>query len=227
MYAMDAREFSYLFDGFTQGDLSSGEMANTVSALLETQNLYTAATRVLNSRLETLNDEFKYTKDRNPIHQILTRIKSPASILRKLTRKGLEVSLESAQKNLTDIAGVRVICSYIHDIYLIEQWLINQPDLTLLRKRDYILNPKENGYRSLHIIFTVPVFLSSGLVRVPAEVQIRTIAMDYWASLEHELTYKFSERKTQPVSEELLKIAADLNKTDLRMQSIYKQISSL
>lgn len=227
MDVLDATKFAYLFEGFAHGGLLSEEMAATVSALLETQNLYSAATRVLSARLDTLNDEFKYTKDRNPIHQIVTRIKTPASILSKLQRKGLEMSVKSAQLHLTDIAGVRVICSYIQDIYLIEQLLLNQPDVELVRKRDYIAGPKGNGYRSMHLILAVPVFLSTGQVTVPVEVQIRTIAMDYWASLEHELTYKFSERKTPYVADELLQIAEALHKTDQRMQILYRTITSL
>ncbi len=227
MEPLDASKFAYLFEGFAEGNILSDEMASIVRALLQTQNLYMAATREIISRLDTLNEEFKYAKDRNPIHQIVTRIKSPVSILKKLQRKGLEVSLDSAQRNLTDIAGVRVICSYIHDIYLIEKLLTNQGDIGLVRKRDYIESPKPNGYRSLHLILSIPVFLSTGPSSVPVEVQIRTIAMDCWASLEHELTYKYSNHKTTPIVDELFQIAEALNQTDHRMQAIYREISSL
>lgn len=156
---------------------------------METENLYLSAIREIATKLENLNDEFKYGKDHNPIHEIKTRVKSPKSTMDKLVRGGFDLSVESARENLTDIAGVRVICSSIDEIYLIAELLKSHDDIEVIRISDYIKNPKPNGYRSLHLIVTVPVFLSTSTEYVKVEIQIRTIAMDFWASLEHELSY--------------------------------------
>jgi putative GTP pyrophosphokinase len=185
------------------------------------ENLYSSATREITTKLENLNDEFKHVKDRNPIHQIKARVKTPKSIIRKLTQRGFELSVESARKNLTDIAGVRVICSYIDDIYLIADLLTSQDDIEVIRRSDYIKNPKANGYRSLHLIVTVPVFLSESTELIKIEVQIRTIAMDFWASLEHELLYKLTEGKTESVTKELKECADIIFDIDHRMQNLY------
>ena len=128
---------------------------------------------------------------------ITTRVKTPQSIASKLLRRGFPLTVESARNNLTDIAGIRVICSYIDDIYLIARLLVSQSDIQLIRTNDYIRDPKPNGYRSLHLIVTVPVFLSDRTELVKVEVQVRTVAMDFWASLEHELAYKLAESETE------------------------------
>ncbi|HMA63969.1 MAG TPA: GTP pyrophosphokinase family protein [Chitinispirillaceae bacterium] len=186
-----------------------------------TENLYLSATREIATKLEILNSEFKYCKERNPIHNIQTRVKTPVSILNKLHKRGLELSVDSARKNLTDIAGVRVICSYIDDIYLISNLLLSQNDIVLVRTSDYIKNPKSNGYRGLHHIITVPVFLSKKVEIVNVEIQIRTIAMDFWASLEHELHYKLEDKKTVSISDELRGCAEEIADIDLRMQNLF------
>ncbi|WP_299578607.1 GTP pyrophosphokinase [uncultured Sunxiuqinia sp.] len=214
---------AYLFEGLTEMHFTSKDL-QVIRSLIETQNLYAAAIREIRTKLENLNDEFKYTKDRNPIHEIKSRVKSPRSIMKKLHKRGLEMSVESARKNLTDIAGVRVICPYIHDIYLIANLLSSQSDIELIRKSDYIENPKPNGYRSLHLIVTIPVFLSERTEMVSVEVQIRTIAMDFWASLEHELAYKFLNNKPEDVSEELKECADVIANTDTRMQQLFNRI---
>jgi putative GTP pyrophosphokinase len=165
--------------------------------------------------------------DRNPIHQIKTRVKTPKSIIDKLIRKGYELSVESARENLNDIAGIRVICSYIDDIYMIADLLTSQDDIELVETTDYIRNPKPNGYRSLHLIVTVPVFLSQRTERVKAEIQIRTIAMDFWASLEHELAYKISIPGSKDISDELKSCADVIASTDSRMQSLYNKMRGL
>jgi putative GTP pyrophosphokinase len=139
----------------------------------------------------------------------------------KLLRRGFELSVESARNNLTDIAGVRVICSYIDDIYLIAKLLTSQDDINVIRTSDYIKNPKPNGYRSLHLIVTVPVFLSESTELVNVEIQIRTIAMDFWASLEHELWYKLTDEKTDEVSRELKACADGIADIDMRMQNLH------
>jgi putative GTP pyrophosphokinase len=215
---------SYLFDGVATG-LLPGEMTATIRSFLETENLYLSATREIATKLENLNDEFKYTKDRNPIHLIQTRVKTPKSIMDKLLRRGFPLSVASARENLTDIAGVRVICSYIDDIYVIAGLLASQDDIELVRTADYIRNPKPNGYRSLHLIVTVPVFLSDRTERVRVEIQVRTIAMDFWASLEHELAYKLADGNTEAVANELKACADVIADTDVRMQALHDTIA--
>jgi putative GTP pyrophosphokinase len=190
------------------------------------ENTYLSAAREIATRLENLNDELKVTMDRNPIQQIKTRVKTPKSIMDKLLRKGFDVSVESAKENLDDIAGVRVICPYIDDIYLLAELLMSQADIDLLRKSDYIKSPKSNGYRSLHLVVTIPVFISKGTIRVKVEIQIRTIAMDYWASLEHDLVYKLAEVKTDNVVKELKDCADIIAQTDARIQKLYRMVSA-
>ena len=164
--------------------------------------------------------------DHNPIHHIDSRLKSLPSIVEKLRRKGMKVSIASAKENLTDIAGVRVVCNYIDDIYRIAQMLSTQDDIIVLRRTDYIESPKENGYRSLHLVVSVPVFLSNGSVAVPVEIQIRTIAMDFWASLEHQIRYKSSEaiREDEALRKELKRCAEESTALDRRMQEIYQRL---
>jgi len=216
----DRSKAAYIFDGLTNGILPA-EAAKVIRSFLETENLYLSATREIATKLENLNDEFKYGKDRNPIHMIKTRVKTPKSIMDKLVRRGFEVSAKSARENLTDMAGVRVICSYVDDIYLIADLLTSQDDITVVRISDYIKNPKPNGYRSLHLIVTVPVFLSAGPEIVNVEIQIRTIAMDFWATLEHELFYKFGKGRNESFTEELKDCAEVIANTDMRMQNLY------
>jgi len=223
---IDHSKAAYIFDGVTNGIIPE-EAVKAIRAFLETENLYVSATREIATKLENLNDEFKYVKDRNPIHQIKTRVKSPKSIMDKLIRRGFELSVKSARENLTDIAGVRVICPYINDIYLIADLLTSQEDIVVVRTSDYIKIPKPNGYRSLHYIVKVPVFLSSGPEHVKVEIQIRTIAMDFWASLEHDLAYKLTDRKTEDVLNELKECADVIAETDKRMQNLYNNILNI
>lgn len=191
---------------------------------LEMQQLYRSAIAEITTKLEILDDEFGVRYDYNPIHHIESRLKSTPSILEKLMRKGLTVDIETAKAELSDIAGIRVICNYVEDIYRIADMLTSQDDIILVRKRDYIQSPKPNGYRSLHLIVRVPVFLSNKRELVTAEVQIRTIAQDFWASLEHHLRYK----STTAVPDELrrrLKMCADTGAAlDAEMQSIFRQL---
>ena len=220
MAKFDLPKTSYFLDGFTDLDLPK-ETMEVINSLLIAENLYSSATREITTKLENLNDEFKHVKDRNPIHMIKARVKTPRSIIRKLSRRGFALSVESARENLTDIAGVRVICSYIDDVYLIADLLTSQDDIKVIRKSDYIKEPKPNGYRSLHFIVTVPVFLSESTELVKVEIQIRTIAMDLWASLEHELSYKLASGKTESVTKELKECADIISNIDLRMQNLY------
>ena len=189
------------------------------------RQLYNGAIREITTKLENLDDEFSTRYAHNPIHHMESRLKSLKSIVGKLHRKGLPLTLASAQAELYDIAGVRVICNYIDDIYDLANMLCSQADVEVLQRRDYIQKPKPNGYRSLHITVRIPVFLSTGSVGVPVEIQIRTIAMDFWASLEHQLRYK-AEHTVPPTLRAQLKACAEESAAlDLRMQEIYRQLS--
>ena len=217
---MDIKRASYLFEGM-KGRMLPEDLINTIRSFIATENLYSSATREIATKLENLNSEFNSTHERNPIHLIQTRVKTPASIMDKLKRRGFELSVESARKNLTDIAGVRVICSYINDIYIISGLLLSQNDIQLVRTSDYIKNPKTNGYRSLHHIVRVPVFLSHKVEMVNVEIQIRTIAMDFWASLEHDLAYKLERENSEEAFTELKACAEEIAGIDRRMQRLY------
>lgn len=163
------------------------EFSHTMEPILR---MYHAAMHATETRLTVIKDEFKYRRLRCPIHHIDTRLKSTKSILGKLEKKGLDLTLQEACNNLYDIAGVRVVCSYIKDVYLIKERLMAQDDIIIMEVKDYIANPKKNGYRSLHMIIRVPVYFMNKKQMVPVEVQIRTEAMDLWASLEHDIKYK-------------------------------------
>lgn len=189
------------------------------------RQLYNGAIREITTKLENLDDEFSTRYAHNPIHHMESRLKSLKSIVGKLQRKGLPLTLVSAQKELYDIAGVRVICNYIDDIYDLADMLCGQGDVAVLRRRDYIQEPKPNGYRSLHLTVRIPVFLSTGSVGVPVEIQIRTIAMDFWASLEHQLRYKAEHTVPPSLRAQLKACAEESAALDLRMQAIYRQLS--
>ncbi|PYG85829.1 putative GTP pyrophosphokinase [Ruminiclostridium sufflavum DSM 19573] len=204
--------------------LSSEEIESIKVSFFEMQHLFQSATREISTKLEILDDEFKFIHRRNPIHNMQSRIKSIESIFEKLNRKGLEISIEAAKENLTDIAGIRVVCYYIDDIYKIAEMLKSQDDILLIRETDYIKAPKPNGYRSLHLVLKVPVFFSDRKEIVPVEIQIRTLAMDFWASLEHQLRYKTLEEVPLSVSKELQECAEKIAYTDLKMQEIYKTL---
>ncbi len=197
-----------------------------IKELFDIQNTYNAAIKEVSTKLEILNDEFKTTHEHNPIHSMMSRIKSPKSIVEKLNRKGYDLSVNSARENLDDIAGIRIICPYIEDIYTVKNLLKAQDDIELIRVTDYIKNPKPNGYRSLHLILKVPVFFSDHKEMIKVEVQIRTIAMDFWASLEHQLRYKAIDPENIPasVAAELKECADTIAQTDVRMQDIHNQV---
>jgi len=188
---------------------------------------YKSAIREMQTKLEILDEEFQLRHQRNPIHHMQSRMKSMPSILNKLERKGLNPSVENAVDHLTDIAGVRVVCSYLEDIYTIADILRKQDDLHILRERDYIKDPKPNGYRSLHLIISVPVFLAEGKFYIPVEVQIRTIAMDFWASLEHHIRYKNIQAIPGELAQELAQAAEDVAHLDRKMQAIYGIVEKL
>ncbi len=191
---------------------------------IKLMSYYKCAMMEIETKFNVLNEEYSLAHDRNPISSIKTRLKKPASIKEKLERRGLPVSVESMEENLTDIAGVRVICSFPEDVYTLAGALLQQDDVRLVTMKDYIANPKPNGYRSLHMIVEVPIFLALEKRMMKAEIQLRTIAMDFWASLEHQLCYKKDIEFTQGMAQELYecaKISADL---DLRMDSLRKNV---
>lgn len=186
--------------------------------------LYNAAIKEVRTKLEILDEEFSVRYSHNPIHHMEYRLKKPKSIIEKLQRKNLPISVESMTKNLYDIAGVRVICNYIEDVYRVADLLVSQDDVTEVRVRDYIKEPKDNGYRSLHLVVSIPIFLAEKTVPVLVEVQIRTIAMDFWASLDHQLRYKTKESVPAGLKERLKTCADTITSLDSEMQAIYKEL---
>lgn len=203
------------------------QITQTFYEFLNLQHLYDSAIEVVKTYLNILDSEFSVKFQRNPIHNIESRLKSPESIIGKLQKKGLPITTEAARKNLLDMAGIRVTCCYISDIYAIADLLSRRDDFVVIKKKDYIRNPKPSGYRSFHMIINVPVYLSTQKKYAPVEIQIRTIAMDFWASLEHQLKYKTSSAIPQELSEQL-KICADkIAETDLQMQQIFTQLNDI
>ena len=185
---------------------------------------YKAAIKIIKIKLEIIDQNLEFKYGHSPIHNIQYRIKSPKSIINKLERKKLEKNIEGIKK-INDISGLRVICNYINDIHYIAQLLILQEDVVLIKYNNYITYPKKNGYRSLHLIVTVPVYQNDLLINVPVEIQIRTIAMDCWASLEHELVYKADKKANEEIKQRLKKCAEMMEKTDLEMQKIYMELN--
>lgn len=190
---------------------------------------YKCALMEIETKFDVLNSQLSLKYDSNPIESIKTRIKSFESIIGKVERYGLTPSLDAIEENMNDIAGVRVICSFIDDIYTIADSFLNQDDITLIEKKDYIKNPKPSGYRSLHLIVFVPIFFLNEKRNVKVEVQLRTIAMDFWASLEHKLRYKknIPDDVVKSLSAELIQCAEDSAALDNRMLDIRKQILEL
>ena len=201
------------------------DITDTLQEFMALQQLYDAGIKEVRTKLEILDDEFKIKHDRNPIHHMEYRLKSVNSILGKLEKRGLEVSLDSIVTNLTDIAGVRVICNYVSDVYKIADLLIKQSDIKLIAKKDYIKHPKENGYRSLHLVVEVPIFLAEKVQPTTVEIQIRTIAMDFWASLEHHLRYKADNEVPDGVRDELIECAKTISNLDYKMQGIHEELN--
>lgn len=187
---------------------------------------YKCAMLEIQTKIQVLNAEMSMDGEHNPIESITCRIKKPMSIIEKLKRKNLEVNVENIERNLHDVAGIRVICSYPKDIYLLAEKICSQDDIRLVDRKDYIAHPKPNGYRSLHLILEVPVFFSNETKPMQVEVQLRTIAMDLWASLEHKLRYK-KELKIDPdyLEAELSACAEELQRVDQRMQRLREQMA--
>ncbi|WP_396127973.1 GTP pyrophosphokinase family protein [Clostridium sp.] len=216
-----------LFNDGDEMNISPDVVEERIEEMNETLLIYRSAIKEVKTKLDILDDELKIKRKRNPIEYMKSRVKTPSSIMDKLRRKGLEMSIESAKKNLNDIAGIRVICSFVGDIYDIAKMLIRQDDITLIEEKDYISNPKPNGYRSLHLVVEVPIFFSDCAELVRVEVQIRTIAMDFWASLEHKLYYKTSGESPVHITQDLKECAELIASTDMRMQDIQREVEKL
>lgn len=186
---------------------------------------YKCAIMEIETKFRVLDEEFSLEFDRNPINSIKTRLKSPYSIKEKIERRELPFTVESIEENLNDIAGIRVICSFQEDVYTLAEALLKQDDITLIEKKDYIQNPKPNGYRSLHMIVAIPIFLAHEKRIMRAEIQLRTIAMDFWATLEHQLRYKKDVEFTEKMAEELFNCAQMSAELDLKMENLRKAVN--
>ena len=197
---------------------------NEAARFREMMMMYMCAIREVKTKLEVLNDDLAIKNQRNPIQMIKSRVKKPASIVEKLKRRGHPVSVNSIVEHLDDVAGVRVICSFVDDIYTIAEMLARQDDVSVLMVKDYIRSPKVNGYRSYHMIIEIPVFFSDRKQKIRVEVQIRTIAMDFWASLDHQMKYKKNLDDSGEISEELKECAEVIAQTDMRMLNIRRKI---
>ncbi len=179
------------------------------------------------TKINILKDEFQYIHDYNPIEHVKSRVKSPESILKKINRKDLEVSIASIKENIRDIAGIRIVCSFVSDIYTISEMIQSQKDLKIIECKDYIKNPKPNGYQSLHLILQVPVFMSDRVEDVYVEIQIRTIGMDFWASLEHKIFYKYNKDIPQKLKDELREAAITISQLEKKMEALNKEIERI
>jgi len=183
---------------------------------------YKCAMMEIETKFNVLNQEFSLQFDRNPISNIKTRLKNPVSIKEKLDRKGKTLTVAAIEETLNDVAGIRVVCSFLDDVYMLADALLKQDDITLIQKKDYIKNPKPNGYRSLHLIVSVPIFLANEKRPMRVEIQLRTIAMDCWASLEHQLKYKKDFDFTEEMMQELYTCATLSTELDARMNDLRK-----
>ena len=215
-----------IFEKIMQG-AHPEELLMNAYPFMELMSRYRCAMMEVETKLRVLDEEFSITYNRNPFETIKSRLKKPMSIIEKMKRKGVSLSVENIERTLNDIAGVRVICSFPDDIYALADMLVRQVDIRLIEKKDYIRNPKPNGYRSLHLIVEVPIFLSDRKIPMRVEVQFRTIAMDFWASLEHKLKYKKNIDNPDEIARELAECAEVISSMDERMQLIRDQIEKV
>ncbi len=193
----------------------------------EVNLIYNAALRQIATKMEILNEEFQHVHRYNPIEHIKTRIKSPESIVKKLKRHGYESSIKNMIEYINDIAGIRIICSFTSDIYRIAEMIAEQKDINVVSVKDYITYPKASGYRSYHMLVTVPVYLSDRIVDTKVEIQIRTVAMDFWASLEHKMHYKFEGDAPQHIKQELIECSKLVSDLDNRMLMLNEEILAM
>lgn len=203
----------------------SEEIFKEIENYRELMMVYNSAVRELTTKLEILNDELSLKLGNSPIQFIKSRVKKPTSIIAKLQKLEKKVTVESIMKSLNDVAGIRVITSFIDEVYHVAEMLVKQDDIVLIEIKDYIKNPKANGYRSYHLIVDVPVFFSNKKESIRAEIQIRTVGMDFWASLEHQLKYKNDVKDSKTIEEELKACADTISETDLKMMHLRNRIN--
>lgn len=189
--------------------------------------LYNSALKAINTKIEIMNNEFIHLNNYTPIEHIKSRLKTPESIVKKLKRNGHEVTIPNMMEYLNDVAGIRIICSFNSDIYRIADMIASQADITVLHVKDYIKKPKANGYKSYHMVVTIPIYLSGGPVETKVEIQIRTVGMDFWASLEHKIYYKFEGHAPAHLEEELKACADVVNVLDEKMASLNQEIMDI
>ena len=201
-------------------------LRNQMIPFRELMAYYKCAIMEIETKFRVLNEQFSLEYDRNPIETIKSRLKNPESIFKKLRSNGKEISIASIEENLADVAGVRIICSFPKDIYMLAECLLKQYDIVLIKRKDYIRNPKPNGYRSLHVIVEVPIFLKDIKKPMKVEIQFRTIAMDFWASVEHKLKYKKDVKDAERLTLELKECADTIAELDMKMQKIRMDIES-
>lgn len=219
------RNLDFEFFNALMTDATPEQFRRHVQKYQEMIMWYGCAIREVTTKLEVLNEEFRTLRNRNPIQTIKSRIKKPMSIYEKMQRRGYPITLDAMMTEMHDIAGVRVICSFIDDIYEIADMLTEQDDIKILQRKDYIRSPKPNGYRSLHLVVEIPIFLSNEKKPMKVEVQIRTIAMDFWASLEHQIHYKKLDIGRKDVVERLTECADIIYRTDVEMQELQKELN--
>ena len=193
----------------------------------EVMLIYSSALKQISTKLEILNDEFQHVHRYNPIEHIKSRVKTPESIVKKLKKHGYESTIQNMVEYFNDIAGIRVICSFTSDIYQIAEMIRNQSDIKVISIKDYIVNPKKSGYKSYHMLVTIPVYLSDRIVDTKVEIQIRTVAMDFWASLEHKINYKFEGNAPDHIRNELVECARMVSELDERMLSLNEEIQMI
>ena len=193
----------------------------------EVMLIYSSALKQISTKLEILNDEFQHVHRYNPIEHIKSRVKTPESIVKKLKKHGYESTIQNMVEYVNDIAGIRVICSFTSDIYQIAEMIRNQSDIKVISVKDYIVNPKKSGYKSYHMLVTIPVYLSDRIVDTKVEIQIRTVAMDFWASLEHKINYKFEGNAPDHIRNELVECARMVAELDERMLSLNEEIQMI
>ncbi len=200
---------------------------NDIDSWKEVTLIYNSALKQISTKLEILNDEFQHVHRYNPIEHLKSRIKTPESIVKKLKRHGYESTISNMVRYVNDIAGIRVICSFTSDIYQIAEMISNQSDINVISVKDYIVNPKPSGYKSYHMLVTIPVYLSDRIENTKVEIQIRTVAMDFWASLEHKIHYKFEGNAPDHIREQLVECSKIVSDLDTRMLNLNREIQQI
>lgn len=211
-------------DIFNTSEINLGIEAEELAQLARMYQTYESAQQEIATKLENLDAEFQLNYNHNPIHHLEGRMKDPQSLMGKLQRKGLPLDINVIPNEIFDIAGIRVITNYIDDIYTVERLLVAQDDVKLLKRKDYVKDPKPSGYRSLHLVVEIPVFMSTGVKHMPVEIQVRTIGMDMWASLEHKLRYKTDSERAEAFADNLIGYANELNQIEQNFQNIHREL---